>query len=270
MKKTLLFLLTGLAFSLTALRAQTDGGSSDDDGGSGSRLDVRKLRIGVYLAPTVSYMRPTASTDDDRNYNVSSEGSITGFMAGFMGDYFFGENYILSSGLQYNTTGGKILATRIATGNTTNTVRSADFRYRLTYLEIPIMLKLRTDEIAGGFRPFVQTGFTGGINIGKSADYTVDYFDSTGAIKTAEGERVKLTNSLSIAPVMLQFNVGIGTEYAIGEKLSAYAGIFFNNGFTPDATKPNNYDNDELGYNGEFRDAATRLNNFALRVGLFF
>jgi len=46
--------------------------------------------------------------------------------------------------------------------------------------------------------------------------------------------------------------------------------LFFNNGFAPDATNPEKYDGSRLGYQGTFRDGNVRLNNFALRVGLFF
>ena len=70
---------------------------------------------------------------------------------------------------------------------------------------------------------------------------------------------------------MLQMNIGAGAEYPISNKLTAYAGLFFNNGFTPDATAPQKYDSEKLGYGkGEFKDGNTRLNNFALRIGLFF
>ena len=69
---------------------------------------------------------------------------------------------------------------------------------------------------------------------------------------------------------MFQMNIGAGAEYPLNNKLRAYAGIFFNNGFAPDATNPQDFDEDKLGYKGDFRDANTRLNNFALRLGLFF
>jgi len=43
--------------------------------------------------------------------------------------------------------------------------------------------------------------------------------------------------------------------------------VFFNNGFAPDMTNPDKY---ELNYAGTFKDGHTRLNNFALRLGLYF
>ena len=65
---------------------------------------------------------------------------------------------------------------------------------------------------------------------------------------------------------MFQMNIGAGVQYAIGKKLDAYAGIFFNNGFAPNATDPTKISN----IPATFTDGNTRLNNFALRLGFYF
>lgn len=64
-------------------------------------------------------------------------------------------------------------------------------------------------------------------------------------------------------------NLGAGAEYDLGHNMKGYAGIFFNNGFLPDATKPNNY---KLGTYGNlpFTDGNVRLNSFSLRIGIYF
>ena len=240
------------------------------DMASDSRIDVRKLRFGAFAAPTISWMRPTTATDDARQFNVRNEGSVVGFMWGLMADYNFAPNYALATGLQYNSTGGHIVAEAVNAPTTRDQVRRADFTYRVAYAEVPLHLKLRTDDISG-FRFFGQLGVTAGVNIGKKADYSVSYLDANAAPRDTSGNDVKIRGGIgSIAPLLLQLNVGAGTEYAIGEKLSAYVGIFFNNGFVPDATNPQNFDESLLGYRGEFRDGNTRLNNVALKLGLFF
>ena len=263
--------MKSLILSATLLFCTASVFAQDADAG-GSRIDVRKLRFGAFAAPTLSWMRPTANTDDRGEFRVENNGSVTGFMWGLMVDYNFAPNYAIATGIQYNSTGGKMIATSVTAPNAgrSDVVNKADFTYRLAYLEVPLHLKLRTDDISG-FRLFGQLGLTGGINIGKKADYTVDYLDEAGREQTKSGEEVKITGGIgNIAPILLQLNVGVGTEYAIGEKLSAYLGIFFNNGFAPDATNPNNFDEARLGYRGEFRDANTRLNNVALKLGFFF
>lgn len=262
-----------LLLSAAVLTAFVHGAQAQDIDHVDTRVTFNRIRFGAYIAPNSSWMRPTASKSDDGQYNVSKNGSRVGFTYGLMAEYYFARNYALVSGLQVNSTGGKITAERVnlATTPGVSQVQKADFDYRLQFLEVPIALKLRTDEISK-FRFFGQLGLTVGFNIGKKASYTVNYYDGdANSLSTAQGDKVKLTGSVgSIAPVMLQMNIGGGAEYPINNKLTAYAGIFFNNGFTPDATAPQKYDNNRLGYKGSFYDANTRLNNFALRVGLFF
>lgn len=236
-----------------------------------SRIDVNRLRFGAFIAPNISWMKPTAATDDAKQYDVSNEGLKMGFTYGIMVDYFFADNYGLVSGLSVTSTGGKILAKARDQSPAFNKVLSADFNYRLQYLNIPLALKLRTDEI-NGFRFFGQAGITAAINIGKKADYLVNYYGSdTTKSRDASDTKAKLTGSFGIiAPILFEMNLGIGIEKPVSDKLRFYAGLFFNNGFTPDATRPDLFDNGNLGYSGKFDDAKTRLNNFALRLGLFF
>lgn len=260
-----------LLLSVLALLSATAFAQDDV---SDSRIDFRKFRIGLFAAPTISWMRPTTNTSDNGEFRVSNEGTVPGFTWGLMIDKYFAPNYAIATGLQYNSTGGHILAFNTGdpgpSGFAPNTVGSADFRYRLQYLEVPFHLKLRSDDLSG-FYLFGQGGVTGGINIGKKADYTVQYWDEAGNPQTASADGRKIMGGIgNIAPVLLQFNVGGGVEYALGEKLRLYVGVFFNNGFAPDATNPNDFDEEELGYSGEFRDANTRLNNMSLKLGLFF
>lgn len=259
MKKLLLSFAT-VALIAPAAFAQ-DGGRAD------SRVTLNRIRFGAYIAPNVSWMKPTATKDG--NYTVKSDGSKVGFTYGLMAEYFFARNYGLVSGLQVNSTGGKQTSTIITKPGSGPYVNKATFDYRIQYLEIPLALKLRTDDI-NGFRFFGQLGATLGINIGKKASYEVNYNRGSGNDTIAQGDKIKLEGSLTIAPIMLQMNIGAGAEYPINNKLSAYFGVFFNNGFTPDATSPSRFNSASLGYDGEFADAKTRLNNVSLRLGLFF
>lgn len=267
MKKLLLSLVLLPAVSF----AQYDAPASASPGPA----TYKNVRLGFYVAPTSSWMRPTANKDDEQNFETANQGSKIGFMYGLMAEFYFAENYAITTGLQVNHTGGNILATRV--GSTVDPsrdqVKKADFTYHFQYLEIPLNVKLRTYELAntGGLRIFGQVGLTAGFNIGKKVDYTVNYYDAAaGEDKTATGDRVKLTGTLTSAPVMLQMNLGAGVEYPVGNTMAVYAGIFFNNGFLPDATNPDKYDAARLGYLGSFKDGNTRLNNLALRIGIFF
>jgi len=236
----------------------------------GGQLDMNKVRFGAYFSPTITWMHPTASTSDDGNYHVTSKGSKVGYCWGLIAEYYFAQNYGITTGFNVDQEGGKIdtRATAAVDQTQPNTVLNTSFDYRLQFIEIPFALKLRSDALGkNNLRVFGQIGLTAAINISKKASYEVTYNDQTGAEKTVSGDNELLKGALSVPPIMLQLNVGAGIEYPITEKLYFYTGLFFNNGFLPDATAPQNY---TLGYKGSFTDANTRLNNFALRVGLFF
>jgi hypothetical protein len=257
-------------FLIALIGASTIAGSAIAQDGL-SNFNPNRIRFGVHIDPTISWMKPTATKED--NYAVKNDGSKIGFTYGLMAEYFFARNYGIVSGLHINTTGGKQTST-IITKPTTPTgdyVNSATFKYSLQYLELPVALKLRTDDV-NGFRFFGQLGATMGINIGKKVTYDVDFYSYPAGKDSLVGDSgVKLKGSLSAAPIFFQMNLGAGVEYPLGNKMAAYFGIFFNNGFAPDATRPDKFDSNDLGYGkASFSDGNTRLNNLAFRFGLFF
>lgn len=268
MKKKLI--LSVLALSLAG-SAFAQGYEYNDNQSSGSDIELKKIRIGVFFAPAMGWMRPTASRSDDKRYFVNSEGNRLGYSWGPMLEYYFAENYGIATGFTLNTVGGKIATTYNPTlvPVMPNTVLNTSFAYNLQFLEIPFALKLRSDGMgkSGKMHFFGQIGLTLGVNISRKATYDVVYIDATGMQKSLDGDNEKLTGTLAVPPAMLQMNIGGGIEYNITDKMSFYSGLFFNNGFLPDATNPANY---ELGYKGEFSDGNIRLNSLGLRVGIFF
>lgn len=233
-----------------------------------NRVDARKLSLGVYVAPILSWMRPTTNKTTDGEFAASNDGGKIGFMYGFMADYHFTPNYAFVTGLQVNMSGGNIFAERSGGKSAAaGSINSAAFEYNLQYLEIPVAIKMSTNSISG-FRFFGQVGLTVGFNIAKKATYTVNYINSNGEPAEATGTREKISGTLAIAPAMLQMNLGLGTEYAFGGSLKGYVGIFFNNGFLPDVTNPAKY---KMNYGSYFfKDGNVRLNNLALRIGIYF
>ncbi|HXS38423.1 MAG TPA: outer membrane beta-barrel protein [Flavipsychrobacter sp.] len=236
-------------------------------------IDVNRVRFGAFISPDISWMHPTASQSDDGHYFVSNKGSKIGYNWGLMAEYFFAPNYGIATGFDLATNGGKIestLNTAKVDRNAPNTVLSSDFNYKLQFLEIPFNLKLRSDPLGDpvhGVRIFGQIGLTTDINISRKATFDITYNDQNGNSATLQGSNVKLQGVLAVPPIMLQMNVGAGIEYPIAQKLLFYTGLFFNNGFLPSAVSPQNF---EMGYAGSFTNGNVRLNNFALRVGLFF
>lgn len=267
MKKLLTVIFTLCTVMPVAMAQYTYGDPVPAAPGNGTTV----TRFGLFISPNNSWMKPTASKSNDGLYTVTNGGSKIGFTWGLMIDKFFAPNYGISTGVQLNTTGGSINA--LYNGTVTGfpapsaLVTSADFDYRLQYLEVPFGLKLLSDKLPGGIRVFGNVGITGGINISKKASYTVTYFDTAGNQKTITGDNEKLRGPLSITPLLFQMNLGGGIEYQFTDKLSFYLGLFFNNGFAPDVTNPKEIN---MNYDGNFTDGNIRLNNLGLKLGMFF
>lgn len=280
MKQIIITLSLMVACTFSAMAQYTYGEPVETNrgkrGGSSS-YSLRKTRLGLFISPLNSWMKPIASRSNDGLYMVESDGSKVGYSWGLMVDHFFAENYGISTGAQLTTTGGIINAehdaAKLPDPITDGIVKSADFNYRLQYFEIPFGLKLLSDDIGGGLRVFGNLGVTAAICIGKKGSYTVTYTQSSSDIPpvvsdtTISGENERLRGGLSITPALFQMNLGAGVEYQITSKMSIVMGLYFNNGFAPDVTKPSKL---KMDYDGEFTDGNVRLNNLALKVGLFF
>ncbi|MGC4057352.1 MAG: porin family protein [Chitinophagaceae bacterium] len=223
---------------------------------------LNRLRIGAVIAPGLAWMKPSA--EKDGNQTQRSAGNELSFMYGLMFDYEFAGNYAISTGLQINSTGGIIETSNPSAAELW--ASKTHMNYSLQYIELPVAIKLKTDPI-NNFRIFGQAGLTVGFNIGKKATYEIVQKNSTlgdSVYKTDVKE--KLTGGIGVvAPVMFQMNLGTGIQYAVSQNVDAYIGVFFNNGFAPNATDPTK--NNKL---PKFTDGNTRMNSFSLRLGFYF
>lgn len=274
---TLLITVIGITYGANAQYTYGEPVEMGRGNKSSAGVGLKNTRIGLFIAPLNAWMKPTASKSNDGLYLVNSDGSKVGYSWGLMVDHFFTDNYGISTGAQLTTTGGIINSVydpaKLPTPQTAGLVKAALVDYRLQYFEVPFGLKLMSDNISGGLRIFGNIGVTAGINIGKKGSYTITYTKSSTDIPpivsdtTISGEDEKLRGGLSIFPLLFQMNLGAGVEYQITDKMSMYMGLFFNNGFAPDVTNPKEL---RLDHEGNFSDGVVRLNNLALKIGLFF
>lgn len=259
MRKNQLIALTAALIAVIPARAQE---VSDNTAPASSTETFGKLRIGAMIAPGLSWMRPSAEKDGLQTQR--SAGNKLGFMYGLMFDYQFAPNYAIISGLQINSTGGIIETANPAAADMW--ASKTHMNYSLQYLEIPIGIKLKSDPI-NKIRIFGQAGLSMGFNIGKKATYEIVQSRSIGGDTTFTSDaKEKLTGGIgNVAPIMFQMNLGAGIQYAVSRNVDAYVGIFFNNGFAPNATDPTK--NDKL---PKFTDGNTRMNSVSLRLGFYF
>jgi hypothetical protein len=120
-----------------------------------------QLKIGMRFAPQITW----SATD---NKNSFSNGSRINAAYGLILEYYFTENYALGTELsiQYFGTNQNIKKEKYTSvdyrGVSYPNVSNLNFDYRLRYFQIPLILKMRTNEI-GHLRYYGEFGFNAGI-----------------------------------------------------------------------------------------------------------
>lgn len=255
----------------------------------------KEFKFGVYVEPSVSFF---ASNDKD----VEPDGSNLGFTIGLLGEYYFGnsDNYALIMGGNFSLgrggtllyeDGGRLFPdseldaesyVSTSTGNVgTNgegllLTPGTKVKYSLNYLEIPVGLKLRTNELGESYmRAFFQLPvLTIGIPVSARASIespnATGFVSSTGEEVYYTPEKVKGENVYKdIFPLQIQLGAGAGVEYAPNEDggLLLTAGLFYNYGFL-DAVGTNELF--DLTATPETNKARTGFHNIGLRLGIVF
>ena len=167
-------------------------------------------RLGFRLAPNVGWLKP--DVDDYEN-----DGAVFGFSWGFISEFPFAENYAFSSGFNIVFNNGKLNY-----DHRLNDVNGTLFRrYNFKYLELPLMMRMRTAD-RGGPMFYAQIGLGTGILLDAKAE---DKFENEPK------EAFKKINT-EVTLLRASMLVGLGVEYPVGATSRLLAGFQFNNGFT--------------------------------------
>ncbi len=195
-------------------------------------------RFTVFVDPQFSWM----SSDIK---NVESDGSKFGVNIGLNMDNFFAQNYAFTTGISIDNTGGNLTfenEKKLKISGTDTTLNpGSTVHYKLQYINIPLGLKLKTNEI-GYLTFFANLGINGGINIKATGEVDNFELDSENI-----SDEIKLFN--------LGYYIGAGVEYSIGGNSAIILGLTYTNGFIDITTDSDN---------------KITLNNFAIRIGILF
>lgn len=169
------------------------------------------FRFGIHGSPSISWLKSETKA-------YESNGTRIGFGYGLITEFSLADNYSFCTGLESVYSGGKLRSIDTL-GTTTNTT------YRSQYLEIPVSLKMKTNEI-NYITYFAKFG--GGINmrLNSFADYNIK--DNKGDVLTINDQDIKKDISL----FRIAFHIGVGIEYSLGGTTSVLVGLNFNNGLT--------------------------------------
>jgi len=205
----------------------------------------KKIGFGLQAIPALTWMKP------DVTY-IENAGIRANLSYGLMFDFRFGENYSLTSGLNIIGSGGKVKFNEKIVGSDTTIMEfqlkerldtlpgGTTVTYKLGYVELPIMLLLKTNEI-GYITYFGQFGFATQMRIKAKAD----------------ADAKQITNE-DIKKEVRFFNVGLlmgaGIEYSLGGNTALVLGILYNWGLV----------------NVIKEDDKVSQNSLGLRVGVMF
>ena len=192
--------------------------------------DGTKLHFGLEMTPSIIWLK----AKDPLPPALDGDGSKLGFAFGLMTEFSISRNYSFATGIDISYRGGNLKrqitsGTGIPNDSLTQIISS---NYTMEYIEIPLTLKMKTNEI-GYFTYFGQFGLAPGINISSKGDIHIqsqtDSLGRTGAVTTTDA------NGADIKSVINSFNlsliVSVGVEYSLGGSTTALAAITFNNGF---------------------------------------
>ena len=222
--KKLAFLLLFLGFSSTAMA---------------------QMEIGIQFSPTIAGNRFIA--EDRHGFEKNSNTLRVG--VGVIGDYFFSNNYAFSSGLMYRSKGSKIRY-NFMTENPDGSPMTVPAEDDLTvqYLEIPITLKLFTNEVA----PDVVLYFQVGGSLGTKVSGQVNNQKVINGEKTAKRFNVFETSAI----------LGTGAEMQLGQSTKLFGGITYLRGLS----NIDNFYSDRLGD----KNISLKNNGVSIDVGIKF
>ena len=240
-----------------------------------AQAQLDNLRLGLQLSPTISWMK----TNDDL---INKAGSNVGISVGGVAEYYMTENVAFTGGFGVSFGQGGTLLHEHGGNYWPNSELSDDkfntgdkplpdgvkLKYRMQYIQVPLGIKLRTDE-KGYLRYFAELPIlTMGIR-------TQARGDIEGKDISSEKENI----SKDVNLFNFQLGLGGGIEYSLSPGTSLVAGLYLHTGLN-DITKddgiraadnsdqaPSNPNDDYL-FSPE--DSRGRLSNVTLRIAIMF
>ena len=231
---------------------------------------AQDLRFGVQMSPSFSWMTTT-------NSKISGSGASTGLKLALIVENRFSQAYSFSTGIGFHfNSGGRLLLdapSKFWTDSydefeTRPTVKSdsalfprdTKFKYGVTYVEIPVGLKLRTPENGTHFRYFAEPGLVFGFK-----SNTKGAIIGSNSLDQSNVDIKKEVNFLNVS-----WGIGGGGEYIISNNTAFVFGLYFQKGFY-DVNTDNGtlYDADGKTNPKADKSKAT-ISSLTIRLGVMF
>ncbi len=172
--------------------------------GTNSLMAQAEFKLGIQFSPTLSTNRIES---ESASLNLDTDGTGLRMAFGPIIDYQIKDNYYFSSGLLFVSKRAGIEATRA--DNTGVPVRET---YGLQYLQVPLSLKLFTNEVAIDKKIYFQLGTT--------LEFAIDE-------KRKEDENFLIEDFKLFDSSLL---LGLGIEYQLGVNTTMFGGFSYHRG----------------------------------------
>ena len=208
-----------------------------------------QVEIGLKLSPSVTNLR----AESPSSLSFQNEKSKLTIGGGLIVDYFFGQNYAFSTGLQLVGKGGTISFLDPIND------RRYEQKIGVQYLEVPVSVKLFTNDITTDTKLYFQLGGTLGGAIAAKIDGNKRYISPTVVTSTGNQETKALDHVITPEIAAL---LGFGVEYQVGQSTKVLAGLSYHRGLL----NVDEYFEDSR----KFSDVNLKNSEFALDLGLKF
>jgi|GEM_PF-845448 len=219
-----------------------------------------QVEIGLKVSPSITYLRTDAPADNE----FKDESSQLGIGGGLVVDYFFGENYAFSTGLQLTGKGGSYSYMYPDPLNASNKLSGGTVKLSAQYLELPLSVKLFTNEIAPDMRLYFQVGGSVAVPIGARIDGEKRYKDYTTTSFFTSGQPQETTALSHVFFIDANALAGLGIEFQMAKSTKVFGGFSYHRGLI----NLDSYYEDEREPN--LKDVSIKNNVFALDLGLKF
>lgn len=224
--------------------------------------DTPSFRLGLHFSPNLSWFGLNTT-------GYEKDGSRMGFAYGISTEFFLAKNYLFSTGFSINNVGGKMKYEGVYENLGVSVASSVKQSIKVNFIDIPLMLKMRTNEI-GYMTYYGKFGFIAGIKYNSKSNY--EYVDQNSIKQT------DVNNSSNISFFNMNLVVGGGAEYNLSGNTNIMFGISYHNGFI-DISKSKTHEINALGKAAIGADGkpvytdkgvSATLNYFSLDLGIYF
>jgi len=206
------------------------------------------MKLGLKVAPNIGWMSPGTK-------GYTSDGARLGGTIGFISDFYFAENYAFSTGMNFQFINGTLNYEEILLiDDDTALVSGEVFRkYNFLYLEIPLMIKMKTKTF-GNISFFGQIGFGTGFRLKTTVK---EHFEPTTG--NPVDQQYDFNNGTTL--IRESILIGIGCEYHVDESSRILVGISYSNSLNNVMTGVN--------YKSKLNEKS-QLNFAELNIGFLF